>query len=162
MINPFVYDLPVKVARVTPRYANVEALPLPCYQKPGDAGMDLMADIDQTIGIRAGETRLIPTGLKFEIPEGFEGQIRSRSGLASKKNLVVINSPGTIDSGYRGEVMVALRNFSTDTSFAFIARGERIAQLVFAPVTRVELKLVEDKDLSNTDRGTGGFGSTGV
>jgi dUTP pyrophosphatase len=130
-------------------------LELPRYQTPGAAGLDLCADED--FALAPGERRAVPTGLAVEIPEGFEGQVRPRSGLAARHGIGMVNAPGTIDSDYRGEVQVILVNHGQAPFTA--RRGERIAQLVIAPVARVELQLVDM--LSETKRGGGGFGSTG-
>jgi dUTP pyrophosphatase len=131
-------------------------LPLPRYETAHAAGLDLRADEPFTLA--PGERRLVPTGLAMEIPEGYEGQVRPRSGLAVRHGLSVVNAPGTIDADYRGEVQVLLVNHG---SAPFAAeRGERIAQLVVAPVARVEV--VEAEALGDTSRGGGGFGSTGV
>jgi dUTP pyrophosphatase len=130
-------------------------LDLPRYQTPGAAGLDLRADED--FALAPGERRLVPTGLALEIPPGHEGQVRPRSGLAARHGVGLANAPGTIDSDYRGEVMVILVNHG-QVPFA-ARRGERIAQLVVAPVTRVELRLADA--LTDTHRGGGGFGSTG-
>jgi dUTP pyrophosphatase len=134
-------------------------LQLPAYESAGAAGMDLRAAVpeDRPLLILPGRRALAPTGLIFEIPDGFEGQIRPRSGLALKHGITCLNTPGTIDSDYRGEVMVLLINLG-DEAFA-VTRGMRIAQVVFAPVTRVE---TEERGLAGTtERGSGGFGSTG-
>ncbi len=133
-------------------------LPLPRYMTSGSAGLDLLAAIDKPLPVAPGRIVLVPTGLKMAIPEGFEGQIRPRSGLAIKKGLTVINAPGTIDSDYRGEVKVGLINLGDKE--VIIERGDRIAQLIIAPVVRAQL--VETKGLDPTDRGEGGFGHTGV
>jgi dUTP pyrophosphatase len=137
-----------------------EGLPLPQYQSDEAAGLDLLAAIGAqvTVVIGPGRRALIPTGLSLELPSGFEGQVRPRSGLALKHGITVLNSPGTIDSDYRGEVMIILINLGS-APFA-IKRGERIAQLVVAPVTRAEL--IEASEISSTRRGSGGFGSTRV
>ncbi|WP_298427162.1 dUTP diphosphatase [Rhodoblastus sp.] len=136
-----------------------EGLPLPAYQSPGAAGLDLVAAIptDAPIVLEPGERRIIVTGLVLEIPEGFEAQVRPRSGLALKHGVTILNAPGTIDSDYRGELAAILINHGAEPFR--IARGDRIAQLVFAPV--VQARLVITENLSNTDRGAGGFGSTG-
>jgi dUTP pyrophosphatase len=118
----------------------------------------LLADLDEPLTLAPFARAAVPTGLALELPEGFEAQVRSRSGLALKHGVVCLNSPGTVDSDYRGEVKVILGNLS-DASFT-LRRGDRIAQLVVAPVTRVRMELTEA--LSNTQRGAGGFGSTGV
>ena len=144
----------VKVARVGGSRRG-EPLPLPRYMTPGAAGMDLCADVDFELVPMAH--KLVPTGIALEIPPGVEGQVRPRSGLAAKLGVTVLNAPGTIDSDYRGEVQVCLVNLSSEPYRA--ARGERIAQLVFAPVLKVELEEVED--LAASERGDGGFGSTG-
>ncbi|MCR4522010.1 MULTISPECIES: dUTP diphosphatase [Bosea] len=133
-------------------------LPLPAYETEGAAGLDLRAAIAEGFSLAPGERALVPTGLSMQLPEGFEGQVRPRSGLAVKHGVTVLNAPGTIDSDYRGEVKVPLINLGQEP-FA-IARGDRIAQMVIAPVTRAVL--TEVAGLDATARGTGGFGSTGV
>jgi dUTP pyrophosphatase len=138
------------------RLAHGADLPLPAYESDGAAGLDLRAA--EACEIAAGGRALVPTGLSIALPSGFEGQVRPRSGLAAKHGVTVLNTPGTIDSDYRGEVKVILVNFG-DQSFR-IARGDRIAQLIVAPVTRVEIAEVERLD--ETARGEGGFGSSGV
>jgi dUTP pyrophosphatase len=142
----------VKLRRVASRGPTLD---LPRYETAGSAGLDLRADEPFTLA--PGERRLVPTGLALEIPSGHEGQVRPRSGLAVKHGIGMVNAPGTIDSDYRGEVGVILVNHGQGP-VAF-ARGDRIAQLVIAPVTRVELELVDA--LAETDRGGNGFGSTG-
>lgn len=144
----------VRVLRARP---SPSPLPLPRYQTAQAAGLDLCADIDADVTLAPFERRAIPTGLSLEIPPGYEGQVRSRSGLALKHGVMCLNSPGTIDADYRGEVQVILANLS-QVPFS-LHRGDRIAQLVVAPVTHAEL--VEVEVLSQTDRGSGGFGSTG-
>ena len=142
----------VKVRRVGQRGPPLE---LPRYETDGAAGLDLRAD--EPVTLAPGERRLVPTGLALEIPPGHEGQVRPRSGLAVRHGIGMVNAPGTIDSDYRGEVGVVLVNHGqAPVSFA---RGDRIAQLVIAPVARAELALAED--LSGSARGGGGFGSTG-
>ena len=133
--------------------------PLPSYATVGSAGVDLLANIpeDQTLSIGCGERRLVSTGLRFAIPEGYEAQVRSRSGLALKHGVVVLNSPGTIDSDYRGVVQVMLINHGQEPFE--IRRGDRIAQMVIAPVSHASWILTESLD--ETVRGDGGFGSTG-
>ena len=131
---------------------------IPLYKTAGAAGADLCAKISQPLTIKAGKFAMVPTGLYFEIPEGYEVQVRPRSGLAAKNGVTVLNTPGTIDSDYRGEIKVILVNLS-DTDFV-INNGDRIAQMIVAPVTQAEF-IVSDK-LSETERGTGGFGSTGA
>lgn len=135
-----------------------EGLPLPAYATAGAAGMDLFAAVDTKIIIARGERALIPTGLAMAIPEGFEAQLRPRSGLAYKHGITVLNAPGTIDCDYRGEIKALLINHGNEP-FA-IERAMRIAQLVFAPVTRAKLEAVDNLD--ETVRGTGGYGSTGM
>jgi len=139
------------------RRARPSELPLPRYQTPLSAGMDLLADVTAELAFEPLSRRLVPTGLSIELPEGFEAQVRPRSGLAAKQGLTCLNSPGTIDADYRGEVQVLLVNLSSERTV--IRRGDRIAQLVVAPVVRAELTEVEV--LSETARGAGGFGSTG-
>lgn len=133
-------------------------LPLPQYQTAGAAALDLHAAVGDEVVLRPGETRLVPTGLKVAIPDGFELQIRPRSGLALKHRLAVLNSPGTIDSDYRGEVQVILSNFG-DEAFV-ISRGMRICQALLAKVERLEWEAVAH--LPASDRGEGGFGHTGA
>lgn len=120
--------------------------------------MDLLADLEEQVVLKPLERRLIPTGLSLELPEGFEAQIRPRSGLALKQGLTCLNTPGTIDADYRGEVQVLLINLSNQP--VSISRGDRIAQMVLAPF--VQATLLEVQELSETARGIGGFGSTGV
>ncbi len=136
---------------------NQSKHPLPKYETTGSAGMDLHANIDSEILLKPMGRVLVKTGLFMALPEGYEAQIRPRSGLAYKKGLTVLNSPGTIDADYRGEIGVILINLSEEPFI--IKDGERIAQMVIAPYTRAELINVEV--LSSTERGIGGFGSTG-
>lgn len=140
-----------------PHSAN---LPLPSYETDGAAGMDLRAAIaqDAPVTIAPGARALVPTGMILEIPQGFEGQVRPRSGLALKNGVTCLNSPGTIDWDYRGEVKVILANLGTEPFT--VTRGMRIAQLVIAPVARVVVE--EITELTETARGSGGFGSTGT
>ncbi|MBA1348630.1 dUTP diphosphatase [Rhizobium sp. WYCCWR 11146] len=142
------------------RLANGEGLDLPAYESKGAAGMDLRAAVDETAALTLlpGKRALVPTGFIFEIPEGFEGQVRPRSGLAFKNGITCLNSPGTVDSDYRGEVKVLLVNLGEEPFI--IARGMRIAQMVIAPVTQA--RVAEITAASETARGAGGFGSTGV
>ena len=130
----------------------------PRYQTIGSAGCDVTASED--VMIPGGAWALVPTGLSMEIPRGYECQVRSRSGLAAKEGVFVLNSPGTIDSDYRGEVKVILANMGK--SEFYVKKGDRIAQLVFAPVVSVVFSKVRDVDLVPTKRSNGGFGSTGV
>lgn len=131
--------------------------PIPEYATPLSAGVDLRASIEKSVCVGAFDDRLIPTGLYIELPEGYEAQIRPRSGLAIKHQITVLNSPGTIDADYRGEIGVILINHS-DTPF-IVEPGDRIAQLVFNKVEQAEF--VEVEELSETERGKGGFGHTG-
>ena len=131
---------------------------MPKYETTGSSGMDLAADIDEKIEIKPGETKIIPTGLSVSIPLEFEIQIRPRSGLAAKHQLSVLNTPGTIDSDYRGEIKVILINLGKKSFI--VGRGLRIAQMVFCPLIKANIKEVETLD--GTMRGSGGFGSTGV
>nr|CAD6616543.1 dUTP diphosphatase [Rhizobium sp. Khangiran2] len=142
------------------RLPHGAGLPLPSYETHGAAGMDLRAAIaeNETLTLKAGQRKLVPTGFILEIPEGFEAQIRPRSGLAFKHGITCLNTPGTIDSDYRGEVKVLLVNLGEE-EFE-ISRGMRIAQMVIAPVTRVQVE--EVSETGETLRGAGGFGSTGV
>ena len=133
-------------------------LPLPTYETNGSAGMDLPAAIEEPIVLEQLERAAIPTGLQIAIPDGFEGQVRPRSGLAFRHGLTVTNAPGTIDADYRGELKVLLVNLGSEP--VTIERGMRIAQLVIAPV--VQPVVTEVSDLDSTERGAGGFGSTGV
>lgn len=138
---------------------HAEGLPLPAYQSADAAGFDLLAAMpeDGTITLAPSDRVLVPTGLVFELDRGYEAQVRPRSGLALKHGITVLNSPGTIDADYRGEVKVLLINLG-GTRF-LIQRGDRIAQAVIAPVTRVEI--AEAQVLNETNRSDGGFGSTG-
>ena len=130
---------------------------LPTYETTHSAGLDLRAHLDEPLSLAPGARALVPSGLRLEIPAGYEAQVRPRSGLALKRGLTVLNAPGTIDADYRGDVGVILVNLS-DTEQR-IEPGDRVAQLVFAPVTRVRWEEVEQ--LGESDRETGGFGSTG-
>ena len=131
---------------------------LPKYETNGSSGMDLAANIDANINIDPGKTAIIPTGFSLSIPNGFEVQIRPRSGLAAKKKISVLNTPGTIDADYRGEIKVILINLGQETFT--VEKGLRIAQMVVCPIVQAKLKEVDD--LSETERGKGGFGSTGT
>ena len=143
--------LPVKIVNTSP-------FELPHYATPQSAGMDLRANTTETITLKPLQRTLVPTGLFIELPEGYEAQVRPRSGLAIKSGLTVLNSPGTIDSDYRGELEIILINLGADN--VVIKDGQRIAQLVTAPVSRAVL--AEAQTLAETSRGSGGFGSTGV
>ena len=139
------------------KVVNASREALPAYQTPLSAGMDLRANITEPLVLQPGQRALVPTGLRIELPAGYEAQIRPRSGLALKHGLTVLNSPGTIDADYRGEIQVLLINLS-DQAFE-IKRGERIAQMVVARHERVQW--IETDELSDTERGAGGFGHTG-
>ena len=140
------------------RIINRGSQQLPAYATPQNAGMDLRANIEDPITLRPLERRIVPTGLYIALPEGYEAQVRPRSGLALKHGITVLNSPGTIDSDYRGEIGVLLINLS-DTPFVINA-GERIAQMVVARHEQAEL--IEVEELDDTERGAGGYGHTGV
>lgn len=137
-----------------------EGLPLPEYATAGSAGLDLIAALPEAepLTLAPLARAAVPTGLSIALPEGYEAQVRPRSGLALKQGLTVLNAPGTVDSDYRGEVKVLLVNLSDQP--VVLERGQRIAQMVVAPVTRI--KLVPTGDLNETTRGSGGFGSTGL
>ncbi len=140
------------------RLPHAEGLDLPAYETAGSAGMDLRAAVEAPMALAPGERGLVPTGLSVAIPQGYEAQVRPRSGLALKSGITCLNTPGTIDADYRGEVSVLLINHGSE---AFeIKRGDRIAQLVIAPVTQG--RLVEVGELDETSRGAGGYGSTGT
>ncbi|MBX5482031.1 MAG: dUTP diphosphatase [Myxococcaceae bacterium] len=145
------------ILKVTRTRAHADPLPLPRYQTAQSAGMDLYADLDEPLTLAPLARTAVPTGLAIEIPEGYEGQVRPRSGLALRHGVTCLNTPGTIDSDYRGEVKVILANLSNEPFM--LHRGDRIAQLVIAPVTRVQWEEVER--LSPSGRGNNGFGSTG-
>jgi dUTP pyrophosphatase len=149
--------MPTVAVRLLP---HGEGLPLPAYHSAGAAGADLCAAIasDEKVIIEPGARHLVPTGLVLQLPEGYEGQVRPRSGIALHRGVTVLNSPGTIDSDYRGEVSVLLINLGAEPFE--IVRGARIAQLVVAPVTRAAF--FEGADLTATNRGAGGYGSTGI
>ena len=144
-------------AIVFARTGTVE-VPLPAYETEGAAGMDLRAALPEPVVIGVHERRLIPTGLRIAIPRGYEAQVRPRSGLALKHGITVLNSPGTIDSDYRGEMLVLLVNLGTEPFR--LEPLDRIAQLVIAPIAHAALELAETLD--TTARGVGGYGSTGV
>ncbi|MGB9664672.1 MAG: dUTP diphosphatase [Ignavibacteria bacterium] len=137
---------------------NFNDIPLPSYSTEGSSGMDLRAAVEEKVIIKPFETMLIPTNLAVEIPEGYEGQVRPRSGLAAKNFVTILNTPGTIDSDYRGEIKVILTNFGREDFV--VNRGDRIAQLVIVKVEKVEI--VETKELNSTIRNEGGFGHTGI
>lgn len=139
------------------RLPHASDLPLPAYATPESAGCDLTAAIEADVVLKPGKRTLVPAGIKINLPDGFEAQVRPRSGLALKHGITVLNSPGTIDSDYRGEIGVVLINHGEE-SFT-ITRGLRIAQMVIAPITFAEWQ--EVPELEETARGEGGFGSTG-
>lgn len=153
-MNP---QTPPKIAVV--RLPHGQDLPLPAYETPGSAGMDLRAAVadDEPLVLRPGARAMVPTGLALALPQGFEAQVRPRSGLAAKAGVTCLNTPGTVDSDYRGEVKVILINLGAEDFV--IRRGERIAQMVVAPVVQASWDEVEALD--ETARGEGGFGSTG-
>jgi dUTP pyrophosphatase len=140
------------------RLPHAEGIPVPVAKTAGSAGLDLAAAVDDAVLIPVGGRALIPTGFAIALPEGYEGQVRPRSGLAVQHGVTVLNAPGTIDADYRGEMKVPLINLG-DAPFT-VTRGMRIAQLVIAPVTAV--RVVEVAELDATGRGAGGFGSTGT
>jgi len=141
------------------RLPHAENLPLPAYQSEHAAGLDLLAAVPSAAAatVAPGQRVLVPTGLAVALPEGYEAQVRPRSGLAARHGLTILNSPGTVDADYRGEIQVLLVNLGTES--VTITRGMRIAQLVIAPVARAHI--VEAPSLDKTSRGSGGFGSTG-
>ena len=141
------------------RLAHAEGLPLPAYETHGAAGMDLRAAVPEgePMTLHPGSRAMVPTGLCIAVPEGFEAQVRPRSGLAARQGLTCLNTPGTVDSDYRGEVKVILINLGEEA--AVIRRGDRIAQMVICPV--VQASWLETDELDPTARGSGGFGSTG-
>lgn len=140
------------------KIVNKSAWPAPAYATPLSAGMDLRADLAEPVLLRPLERTMVPTGLYIALPEGLEAQVRPRSGLAAKKGVTVLNTPGTVDADYRGEIRVILVNLSNEDFL--IEPGERIAQMVVARHERVEWEAAEE--LEDTERGTGGFGSTGT
>ncbi len=137
---------------------NSDKVPIPKYETEGSSGMDIAAFIDKNIEIKPGEKAIIPTGFSLSIPKNFEVQIRPRSGLAAKNSISVLNTPGTIDSDYRGEIKVILINLGKNTFI--IENNLRIAQMVVCPI--IQAKLEDVKELSETTRGSDGFGSTGI
>ena len=149
-------QLTIAIRRLNPdKTADV---PLPKRMSDGAAGMDVFAAVDETLRLSPNDTVAVPTGFAIAVPPGYEAQVRPRSGLALKKRIGLLNSPGTIDSDYRGEVKIILTNFGT--KHFEINRGDRIAQMVICPVVTADW--VETDDLDSTERGSGGFGHTGV
>ena len=140
------------------RLPHAKELPLPAYMSDHAAGMDLYAAVDEEVTIASGAWRLVPTGLQIAIPEGFEAQVRPRSGLALKQGVSVLNTPGTVDADYRGEVGVILMNHGKEN--LVIKRGDRIAQMIINKIERIRFE--EVSELPSTVRGEGGFGHTGV
>ncbi len=149
-----IQNVPMKIERL-PSYGD---LPLPRYQTEGAAGFDFLAANEKTVEIRPGKYVMIPTGLKFAVPHGCELQVRPRSGLAAKHGVTVLNTPGTIDSDYRGEIKILLINLGEQPFF--VERGMRIAQGIVAPYYKAQIDVVDTLD--DTERGAGGFGHTGV
>lgn len=147
-------QIEIKIKRLSEEFSDI---PLPTYATEGSAGMDIRAAVNDELIIEPGKVALVPTNLSVEIPKGFEIQVRPRSGLAANHSIGILNSPGTIDSDYRGEVKIILMNFG-DKPFA-IHRGDRIAQLVVSKV--YSAKIVETENLNSSSRGDGGFGHTG-
>ena len=146
-------SIPVRIAKL----AHGADLPLPAYETEGSAGMDLRAAIDAPVTLAPMERTAVPTGLSIALPQGYEAQVRARSGLAFRNGIACVNAPGTVDSDYRGEIKVILVNLGQEP--VTFERGDRIAQLVVAPVSRVAWE--EAETLDETARGAGGFGSTG-
>lgn len=144
----------IQIKRISEKFNDIE---LPKYATSGSAGMDVFAALDNEEVLHPGDTKLIPTGIAIAVPYGYECQVRSRSGLAAKHGIFALNAPGTIDSDYRGEIKIIISNFST--SDFTIKRGDRIAQLVINKIEQAEWILTDE--LSETERGEGGFGSTG-
>ncbi len=147
-------QLEIKFKRLNEKFKSI---PLPSYATKGSAGMDIYAALDEPMKIHKGKIELVPTNLSVEIPEGYEIQVRPRSGLAAKHGIGILNSPGTIDSDYRGEIKIIIINLGTEDFI--IQPAERIAQLVVSKVYTA--KLIESTELNNTARGEGGFGHTG-
>ncbi len=139
------------------REPGAEDIPLPSYETQHAAGMDVRAAVSEPLTLEPGKRALVPTGLRIALPEGYEAQIRPRSGLAIKHGVILPNSPGTIDADYRGEIRIIIANLGEEPFV--INRGDRIAQMIIAPVTKVEWQIVQS--LSETQRGAGGFGHTG-
>lgn len=147
-------EVPIQITRVTRSAADI---PLPAYATEGSAGMDICAAVESDVVLEPGQTALIPSGFAIALPQGYEAQVRPRSGLAIKHQVGILNAPGTIDSDYRGEVKVILTNFGTKDFV--VRRGDRIAQMVIARYERARWE--ERDELDQTGRGSGGFGHTG-
>ena len=155
-MNDAAHSLGVRIQ--VKRLSGARDLPLPAYETPGAAGMDLRAAVVEDLVLAPGEIRRVPTGIAVAIPDGYEGQIRPRSGLALKHGIGMVNAPGTIDADYRGEIGLVLINWGAEPFT--IQRGDRVAQMVISRVFRVEVILRDDLD--ETDRGAGGFGHSGT
>lgn len=156
------YDNDTMSVKLKVSFMNKSDNPDPSYEKEGDSGFDIRSNMNEEVNINPGDRVLIKTGLYFEIPLGYELQVRSRSGLALKNGIMVLNSPGTVDSGYRGEIGVILYNSDRDKVFT-VNKGDRIAQGVISAVQTIgKTKFIKKDRLSNSDRGNGGFGSTGI
>ena len=147
-------NINIKIKRISKEYIDI---PLPEYATEGSAGMDIRASISNPIVVKRGEVEVVPTNLSVEIPHGYEIQVRPRSGLAAKHGIGILNSPGTIDSDYRGEIKIILSNFGLEDFI--IQKGDRIAQLIVSRVFRAYF--LEENSLNESKRGTGGFGHTG-
>ena len=147
-------NINIKIKRISKEFKDI---PLPEYATEGSAGMDIRAAISEPVIVKMGEIVIVPTNLSVEIPQGYEIQVRPRSGLAAKHGIGILNSPGTIDSDYRGEIKIILINFGKE-DFT-VLKGERVAQLIVSRVFRADL--IEEKSLNKSKRGTGGFGHTG-
>lgn len=147
-------NIKVKFQKISDKFLDVE---IPKYETEGSAGLDIRAAVEEPVKLEKGKVALVPTNLRVEIPRGYEIQVRPRSGLAAKHGIGVLNSPGTIDSDYRGEVKVILFNFGEEDFI--INSGDRIAQIVISKVYRMEM--IESENLSESNRGAGGFGHTG-
>ena len=145
----------IKIIRINDKFLDI---PLPSYATEGSAGMDVYAAVEKPLSINPGETIMVPSGISIQLEQGYECQVRSRSGLAAKYGIFALNAPGTVDSDYRGEIKVILSNFGSEKFI--INRGDRIAQLVIARYERILWQ--EVKELDETERGAGGFGSTGI
>lgn len=155
--NPSGYRLDRICVKVKPLKAH-KGLPLPCYESEGSSGMDIRACVEGPVSLNPGQIKLIPTGLSISISPGYEAQIRPRSGLALNYGIGIVNSPGTIDSDYRGEIGIILINWGEDSFI--IKRGDRIAQMVISKVYKADI--LETEDLDATPRGEGGFGHSGI
>ena len=153
-MQPSVDEILVKIKVLR----NGDGLPIPEYQTKDSAGMDLHSAIIENLEIKPSAKEIVPTGIALAIPPGYEAQIRPRSGLAAKHSITVLNTPGTIDSDYRGEIKVIIINHGREKYI--VKRGDRIAQIIFAPIARAKIKSVSE--LSETTRGECGFGSTGI